>query len=176
MSGAAGLSAARRRRAGGAGTVTTQSQNQVQQQQVTQTRGRITVQSILENHELRLREIEPRLRTLIDSDESVGGVSGLQVDQSVLDSVSSNSTTVAELTSSIAKLQASIGDIQATVLRLTNKVAELASTGVQAADVAAEVASDDNSSVQAVTGDNVDGTESAETVASSGDVGETSEE
>ena len=64
MSGAAGLSAARRRRAGSS----TPSQNQVVSNTTNQRRTpRITVQSILENHELRLREIEPRLRELIDN-------------------------------------------------------------------------------------------------------------
>ena len=73
MSGAAGLSAARRRRAGGA----SMSQNQVVQQKtppVTVERGRISVQSILENHEIRLRKIEPTITALVDAQELTSDV------------------------------------------------------------------------------------------------------
>ena len=141
MSGAAGLSAARRRRAGGA----SMSQNQVVQQKtppVTVERGRISVQSILENHELRLREVEPRLRELIANNNIISESSTSGVDESLVQGVSNNGAEIAALRDTVSKLTQSLSDIQMTVLRLTNKVAELASSGVQTADVTSEVVAD----------------------------------
>lgn len=135
MSGAAGLSAARRRRAGGA------SNNSSQNVQVDQAPTRISVQSILENHEIRLREIEPRLKGVITGELEVAGVSGTAtVDTGVLDTIAENKTSVDSLAETVSSLKVSLADIQATVLRLTNKVAELsANTGVSVANVASEV-------------------------------------
>ena len=139
MSGAAGLSAARRRRAGSS----MQSQNQVVNNATQQARPkRISVQSILENHELRLREVEPRLRELIANNNIISESSVSGVDESLVQSVNSNGAEIAALRDSVSKLTQSLSDIQMTVLRLTNKVAELASSGVQTADITSEVVAD----------------------------------
>ena len=118
MSGAAGLSAARRRRAGGA----SMSQNQVVQQKtppVTVERGRISVQSILENHEIRLRKIEPTITALVDAQELTSDVEKDSIAGNIVD----NNKAISGLVEQVAKLSSSLQDIQATVLRLTNKVA-----------------------------------------------------
>lgn len=139
MSGAAGLSAARRRRAGSS----TPSQNQVVNNTTQQARPRrISVQSILENHELRLREVEPRLRELIANNNIISESSTSGVDESLVQGVSNNGAEIAALRDTVSKLTQSLSDIQMTVLRLTNKVAELASSGVQTADVTSEVVDD----------------------------------
>ena len=139
MSGAAGLSAARRRRAGSS----TPSQNQVVNNTTQQTRPkRISVQSILENHELRLREVEPRLRELIANNNIISESSVSGVDESLVEGVNNNGAEIAALRDSVSKLTQSLSDIQMTVLRLTNKVAELASSGVQTADITSEVVAD----------------------------------
>lgn len=139
MSGAAGLSAARRRRAGSS----TPSQNQVVNNTTQQTRPkRISVQSILENHELRLREVEPRLRELIANNNIISESSVSGVDEGLVEGVNNNGAEIASLRDSVSKLTQSLSDIQMTVLRLTNKVAELASSGVQTADVTSEVVDD----------------------------------
>lgn len=142
MSGAAGLSAARRRRAGGASN-SSQSQNV----QVQQGSTRISVQSILENHELRLREIEPRLKGVITGELEVAGMGGAAtVDTGVLDTIAENKTSVDSLVETVNTLKLSLADIQSTVLRLTNKVAELsATTGVSVANVASEVVEESTS-------------------------------
>ena len=142
MSGAAGLSAARRRRAGGS----TSSQNIVVNNNNTTQRPtqqkRISVQSILENHELRLRELEPRLRELIENNNIISDVSSTGLDETIVKSVNSNGVEIAVLSDSVSKLTQSLSDIQLTVLRLTNKIAELASSGIQSADVTTEVIED----------------------------------
>ena len=139
MSGAAGLSAARRRRAGSS----TPSQNQVVNNATQQARPkRISVQSILENHELRLREVEPRLRELIANNNIISESSVSGVDESLVEGVNNNGAEIAALRDSVSKLTQSLSDIQMTVLRLTNKVAELASSGVQTADITSEVVAD----------------------------------
>ena len=139
MSGAAGLSAARRRRAGSS----MQSQNQVVNNATQQARPkRISVQSILENHELRLREVEPRLRELIANNNIISESSVSGVDESLVEGVNNNGAEIAALRDSVSKLTQSLSDIQMTVLRLTNKVAELASSGVQTADITSEVVAD----------------------------------
>ena len=139
MSGAAGLSAARRRRAGSS----TPSQNQVVNNTTQQARPRrISVQSILENHELRLREVEPRLRELIANNNIISESSSSGVDESLVQGVTNNGAEIAVLRDTVNKLTQSLSDIQMTVLRLTNKVAELVSSGVQTADVTSEVVDD----------------------------------
>ena len=120
MSGAAGLSAARRRRAGGS----TQTKNQVVNNTTQPTRPkRISVQSILENHELRLREVEPRLRELIENNNILS--SG--ADDGVVMSISSNSAEIASLSDSVSKLTQSLSDIQMTVLRCADSRCHLRS-------------------------------------------------
>ena len=105
MSGAAGLSAARRRRAG-----SQMRQNQVininSQQEKTREyvpRGRVSVQSILENHELRLREIEPKIQSLVESVSNYKEPESdsQKIDVGLLDSVASNSTDVKTLSNKI---------------------------------------------------------------------------
>ena len=116
MSGAAGLSAARRRRAGSS----MQSQNQVVNNATQQARPkRISVQSILENHEIRLRKIEPTITALVDAQELTSDVEKDSIAGNIVD----NNKAISGLVEQVAKLSSSLQDIQATVLRLTNKVA-----------------------------------------------------
>ena len=144
MSGAAGLSAARRRRAGSS----TPSQNKVVSNTSVRNQQRITVQSILENHELRLREVEPRVRELIANNNIISeSTTESQVDQSV---ITKNTTDILALNETVSRLNESINDIQATLLRLTNKVAELVSSGVQSADITVEVANNNISGDESV--------------------------
>lgn len=138
MSGAAGLSAARRRRAGGSSTsqtnttTTSNSNNNV-------SAVRVSVQGVLENHELRLREIEPRLLAVINGEVNVASGEAT-IDTGVLDTIAENKTSVDSLVETVNSLKASLADVQLTVLRLTNKVAELATTtDISVADVSSEI-------------------------------------
>ena len=151
MSGAAGLSAARRRRAGAQ-----PRQNQVisinsQQGNTTQPvpRGRISVQSILENHELRLRDIEPKLESLVDSISNYQQPENdsQKIDVGLLDSVASNSTDVKALFKKIDSVCGLLTDLQTVVLRLSNKVSDLQDNSVQSANVLVEVSGSDDATV-----------------------------
>ena len=151
MSGAAGLSAARRRRAGAQ-----PRQNQVisinsQQKNTTQSvpRGRISVQSILENHELRLRELEPKLESLVESVSNYEQPESdsQKIDVGLLDTVATNSTEVKALNSKIDNLSGLLSDLQTVVLRLSNKVADLQDNTVQSANVLVEVSGSDDATL-----------------------------
>ena len=151
MSGAAGLSAARRRRAGAQ-----PRQNQVisinnQQRNTTQSvpRGRISVQSILENHELRLRELEPKLESLVESVSNYEQPKSdsQKIDVGLLDSVATNSTEVKALSNKIDNLSGVLSDLQTVVLRLSNKVADLQDNSVQSANVLVEVSGSDDATL-----------------------------
>lgn len=144
MSGAAGLSAARRRRAGGSSTsqnnttTTSNSSNNV-------SGVRVSVQAVLENHELRLREIEPRLLAVINGEVNVGSGEAT-IDTGVLDTIAENKTSVDSLVETVNSLKASLADVQLTVLRLTNKVAALSTTtDISVADVSSEIVEDSKS-------------------------------
>ena len=151
MSGAAGLSAARRRRAG-----SQPRQNQVisinsEQKNTTQSvpRGRISVQSILENHELRLRELEPKLESLVESVSNYEQPESdsQKIDVGLLDSVATNSTEVKALSNKIDNLSGVLSDLQTVVLRLSNKVADLQDNTVQSANVLVEVSGSDDATL-----------------------------
>lgn len=152
MSGAAGLSAARRRRAGAQ-----QKNNQVisinsQQRNTTQSvpRGRISVQSILENHELRLREIEPKLESIIESTLKVNSQNesdNVNIDAGILDSVASNSNNFKVFSKKVEVLEGVISDLQTVILRLSNKVSCLQDNAVQSANVLLEVTASDDATV-----------------------------
>ena len=151
MSGAAGLSAARRRRAG---AQTRQNQvisinNQQTNTKQSVPRGRISVQSILENHELRLRELEPKLESLVESVSKYeqSESDSQKIDVGLLDSVATNSTEVKALSNKIDNLSGVLSDLQTVVLRLSNKVADLQDNSVQSANVLVEVSGSDDATL-----------------------------
>lgn len=132
MSGAAGLSAARRRRAGGASISSTNKVIRNNANTNTNARPqRISVQSILESHELRLREVENN-----NSEGSIPALVG------VSEAVSDNTSTLKSLIDQISTLKESITVIQTAVIRLTNDVSELSSDDLDSSSL--HVAIDSN--------------------------------
>lgn len=124
MSGAAGLSAARRRRAGGASISSTTNRVISNNTNVPVKQKRISVQSILESHELRLREVE--------KSNSEGDVSALV---GVSETVSDNTATIKSLVDQIVALKESMAAIQTAVIRLTNDVAELSAVDLDSSSL-----------------------------------------
>ena len=112
-------------------------------------RGRISVQSILENHELRLRDIEPKLESLVDSISNYQQPENdsQKIDVGLLDSVASNSTDVKALFKKIDSVCGLLTDLQTVVLRLSNKVSDLQDNSVQSANVLVEVSGSDDATV-----------------------------
>jgi hypothetical protein len=152
MSGAAGLSAARRRRAGAQ-----QNHNQVisineqsRRNVAPRARGKISVQSILENHELRLREIEPKIESIIDGTLNVSSKNendNVNIDAGILDSVATNSNNLKVFSKKVEVLDGVISDLQTVILRLSNKVSDLHDNAVQSANVLLEVTASDDATV-----------------------------